>query len=87
MSRDLNVVRLLCDRVIVVRGKDHRAGLNMPDDLDSYIVAAMRLLDLPIEDVWKAAVRSNLEVTLRLARLVDEFPLPDEAEPAPVFKA
>ena len=59
----------------------------MPDDLDSYIVAAMRLLDLPVEEPWKAAVRSNLEVTLRLARLVDEFPLPDEAEPAPVFKA
>ena len=29
----------------------------------------------------------NLEVTLRLAALVEEFPLPDDAEPAPVFKA
>ncbi len=27
------------------------------------------------------AVRANLEVSLRLARLVDEFALPDETEP------
>ena len=33
------------------------------------------------------AVRANLEVSLRLARLVDEFPLPDETEPASVFAA
>jgi hypothetical protein len=59
----------------------------MSDDLDTYIAATGRILGLPIEDAWKGAVRSNLEVTLRLARLVDEFPLPDEAEPAPVFKA
>ena len=28
------------------------------------------------------AVRANLEVTLKMARMVDEFPLPDEIEPA-----
>jgi len=32
-------------------------------------------------------VRANLEVSMRLARLVDEFGLPDEAEPASVFAA
>jgi len=32
-------------------------------------------------------VRANLEVSMRLARLVDEFVLPDEAEPASVFAA
>ncbi len=42
---------------------------------------------LPIEPAWKPAVRSNLEVTLRLAAAVADFPLPDEAEPAPVFVA
>jgi hypothetical protein len=30
-------------------------------------------------------VRANLEVSLRLGRLVDEFALPDETEPAPIF--
>ena len=33
------------------------------------------------------AVRGNLAVTLRLAALVAAFALPDDAEPAPVFKA
>ena len=42
---------------------------------------------LPIEPEWKPAVRANLEVTFRLAALVAEKELPDDAEPAPVFKA
>ena len=33
------------------------------------------------------AVRGNLAVTLRLAALVSAFTLPDDADPAPVFKA
>jgi len=32
-------------------------------------------------------VRTNLEISLRLAQLVDEFALPDETEPASVFAA
>jgi hypothetical protein len=44
-------------------------------------------LRLKIEDAWRPAVRANLEVSLRLARMVDEFPLPDETEPASVFGA
>ena len=57
------------------------------DPLDDYIDAVSQALTLPIEPAWKPAVRANLEVTLRLARLVDEFPLPDETEPASVFTA
>jgi hypothetical protein len=41
---------------------------------------------VPLDAAWKPAVRGNLEVSLKLARLVDEFPLPDDAEPAPVYK-
>jgi hypothetical protein len=33
------------------------------------------------------AVRANLRVTLDQAAIVAEFPLPDDAEPAPVFRA
>ena len=58
-----------------------------PDSLDDYIDAAARVLALPVEPEWKPSVRANLEVTLRLAALVTEFVLPDEAEPAPVFDA
>ena len=55
--------------------------------LDDLIDAAATALALPIEDAWKPAVRANLEVSLRLARLVDEFALPDETEPASVYTA
>ena len=57
------------------------------DSLDDYIDAVAKAMNLPIEPAWKGAVRANLKVSLRLARLVDEFPLPDESEPASVFTA
>ena len=63
----------------------------MPDhqqeNLDQFIDASAAALGLPIEPEWKAAIKANLAVTLRLANLVGEFELPDEAEPAPVFEA
>jgi hypothetical protein len=57
------------------------------DHLDSYIDAVSQALALPVEEAWRPAVRANLEVSLRLARLVDEFPLPDETEPASIYSA
>ena len=57
------------------------------DPLDDYIAAAAKTLGLPIDEAWKPAVKANLEVSLKLARLVDEFALPDETEPASVFAA
>jgi 1-carboxybiuret hydrolase subunit AtzG-like len=57
------------------------------DPLDDYIDAVSRALRLPVEEAWRPAVRANLEVSMRLAKLVDEFALPDEAEPASVFAA
>jgi len=59
----------------------------LEDSLDDYIDAASKALRLPVKDAWKRAVRANLEVSMRLARQVDEFALPDEAEPASVFAA
>ncbi len=55
--------------------------------LDKLIDASATTLALPIEPAWKPAIKGNLEVTLRLAAMVDAFELPDEAEPAPVFEA
>jgi Protein of unknown function (DUF4089) len=57
------------------------------DPLDDYIDAVSKALGLPVDDGWKPAVKANLEVSLRLARLVDEFVLPDDTEPACVFTA
>ena len=60
----------------------------MPNDpLDDLITAAAAALALPLEPTWRPAVRANLEVTLRFAKAVDDVDLPDDAEPAPVFRA
>ena len=58
-----------------------------PDTLDTYIDAAAQMLALPVAPEWKPAVRAHLEVALKLAAIVEELELPDEAEPAPVFEA
>ena len=57
------------------------------DTLAKLIDASAEALALPIAPEWRPAIKANLEVTLRLASLVAEFPLSDEAEPAPVFEA
>jgi hypothetical protein len=57
------------------------------EPLDDYIDAVAKALALPVEDSWRPAIRANLDVSLRLARLVDDFPLPDETESASVFSA
>jgi hypothetical protein len=57
------------------------------DPLDGFIEAAARVLALPIEPQWLPDIKANLAVTLRAAALVADFALPDESEPAPVFRA
>ncbi len=57
------------------------------DGIDDYIASVANALSLRIEPSWQPAVRANLEASLRLAKLVDDFPLPDDAEPASVFSA
>jgi hypothetical protein len=59
----------------------------MTEPLDEFIEAAAAALALPLDAAWKAAIKANLEVTLKHAATVADFKLPDEAEPAPVFKA
>jgi Protein of unknown function (DUF4089) len=57
------------------------------DPLDDYIDAVAGALGLPIEDGWRPAIRANLDVSLKMGRMVDEFALPDETEPASIFTA
>ena len=60
----------------------------MSEDLtDTWITSSASLLNLPFDPAWLPSIRTNVEVTFRLAKLVDDFPLPDDAEPAPVFEA
>jgi hypothetical protein len=58
-----------------------------PGDLYALIEASAWLLGLKIREEWCEAVGLHLSISLDHARNVAEFPLPDEAEPAPVFKA
>ena len=57
------------------------------DPLDDYIDTVAEALALPIDAAWKPAIRANLDVTLKMARMVQEFPLPDEIEPASIYEA
>jgi hypothetical protein len=43
-------------------------------------------LGLTIEAAWRAAVAAHLDGLLAAARLVAEFPLPEDTEPAPRFE-
>lgn len=55
--------------------------------LEPYIDAALALAGIPVAPEWMRAIRFHLAVSLRHARRVEEFALPDEAEPAPVYAA
>jgi hypothetical protein len=67
--------------------KAARAAAPKIDPLDSWILAAAPGLGLKVEKSWMAAVRTNLRVTLDQGVMVADYPLPDDAEPAPVFQA
>lgn len=56
-------------------------------ELDTYIGAASSMLGIDIDPSWIEPIRFHLLISLRMASMVSEFPLPDEAEPAPVFSA
>jgi hypothetical protein len=53
---------------------------------DASILAGAQTLGIAIDPAWLPSVRSHLEVALRFARMVDEFPLPDELEPASIYR-
>jgi hypothetical protein len=57
------------------------------DPLLLYIACVAKALSLEIAPDWLPAVRANLDVTLAFAHMVSEFPLPDEYEPAGIFRA
>jgi hypothetical protein len=54
---------------------------------DAWITSSAALLELPIDPAWLPDIRTHLEVTFGHAKLFDAFPLPDDAEPGPVFGA
>jgi hypothetical protein len=57
------------------------------DAVDAMIAASAKALGLTLDPAWRPGLKFNLQLVLRHAALVDEFALPDDAEPAPVFHA
>ncbi len=58
-----------------------------PDPLDALIDAAEALLGIPIEAEWRGSIRLHLDISMRHALTVASFSLPNETDPAPVFRA
>jgi allophanate hydrolase len=65
------------------------AGPDMTDDseLGAWLDASAALLGIAVAPEWRDAVLLHLRITRDMAQRVSDFPLPDEAEPAPVFRA
>ena len=59
---------------------------DQPVDPEAYVDAAAALIGLPIDPAYRPGVVVNLERIAQMAALIMEFALPDEAEPAPVFR-
>jgi hypothetical protein len=55
--------------------------------LDAFIEAGAKAVGLPLDPLWLPAIRANMRVTLAHGATAGSFPLPDEAEAAPVFRA
>jgi hypothetical protein len=58
-----------------------------PFDADALIDASASLLQLRIEPECRAGIKANLKTASKMAALVEQVKLDDEAEPAPVFRA
>ena len=57
------------------------------NSIDAFVAASAQALGLTLDPEWHGSIAFNLRLILRHAALVDEFALPDDAEPAPVFHA
>ncbi|MDB5570017.1 MAG: hypothetical protein JWN93_1200 [Hyphomicrobiales bacterium] len=54
-------------------------------DIDAFIDAAAPVVGIEIPQASRADVRTNLEIAMNMARLLEGFPLDERTEPAPVF--
>jgi hypothetical protein len=55
-------------------------------DCDEYVDRMAELMDLPIDSDYRPGVVDNITRIAAIAQLVNEFPLPDNIEAAPVFE-
>ena len=55
------------------------------NDVGAAVDAMARLLDLELTDDSRPVVIAHFDIATKMAKGLMEFPLTDEAEPAPVF--
>mgnify|MGYP002785065826 FL=1 len=55
-------------------------------DPTEYVDQMSLLINLPLDPEHRPGVIENMERILAVAKLVTEFPLPEEIEAAPVFE-
>jgi hypothetical protein len=55
-------------------------------DVAEYVDMMALLMDLQLPDEYRDGVVANFEKIQAIAQLVNEFPLPDNIEVAPVFE-
>ncbi|MDC9822516.1 DUF4089 domain-containing protein [Devosia sp. ZB163] len=58
-----------------------------PFDADALIDATAPLLQLQVAPEHRAGIKANLKTAGKMAALVEQMKLEDDAEPAPVYRA
>ncbi len=58
-----------------------------PFDAEAVIEAAATLLHLRIAPEYNEGIRQNLKTAAKMNAIVEQVKLPDDAEPAPVYRA
>jgi hypothetical protein len=56
-------------------------------DFDLWIEAMAPAVRLDIREDYKAGVKAQLKTAAKMAALLEKAPIPDETEPAPVYRA
>lgn len=57
-----------------------------PFDADAMMDASANLLHLRIDEAYRPGIRMNLKTAAKMAALLGQVKLPDDAEPAPVYR-
>ena len=57
-----------------------------PFDAEALIDIAVSLLALRIEPDYRSGIKQNLKTAAKMAALMEQTELPDDTEPAPVYR-
>ncbi len=57
-----------------------------PFDADALVDASASLLHLRIAPEYRAGIKLNLKTASKMAALIEQIKLEDDAEPAPVYR-